>query len=399
MCIRDSRDAMFKFWTPPHHFEMIHKIDQMLGGSISSNQVVGIDRAERDRYLINSLMEEAIASSQLEGATTTRKDAKELLRKNRSPKNRDEAMIVNNYKGILKVREFRDRKLSSELLLELHDILTHGTLDNDSDSGRFRTPEDNIVVEDVSTGEVFHTPPTAFGMEWRIEEICGFANDNPKPFIHPVLRAIILHFSIGYVHPFVDGNGRVARAVFYWFMLKHDYWLFEFLPISRIFRDAPVQYARAYLHTETDSDDLTYFIDYNLKVIKRATDELHLYISDQQSMLAASMDIVATHPTLNRRQGSLLIYALRHPNAALRIKDYQGINNVAYATARSDMHDLCNMGLLVKLPSGKTHLFRPAPDLAEKLKVENRRISKSEIAQPKVSAKEKAEVISQLKLF
>jgi len=390
----DESGENFRYWTPPHQFELIHKIDKMLGGSISSSEVVGIDREQRERYLINSLMEEAIASSQLEGATTTRKNAKKILRKNSAPKNRDEAMIVNNYKAILKVRDFKNRKLSPEMLLELHEILTTGTMDDEADVGRFRVVGDKVRVEDITTGEVFHDPPTAYGMDWRIEEICDFANTKPKLFIHPVIRAIILHFSIGFLHPFIDGNGRTARAVFYWFMLKHDYWLFEFLPISRIFRDAPVQYARAYLHTETDSNDLTYFIDYNLSVINRATNELHAYISKQQAMLSVSMDIIAKHPSLNRRQASLLYYAIRNPNSMLTIKDYQSINNIAYATGRSDIHNLCDLGFLEKIEGGKTHYFRALPDLPSRLKVSQPQESRDTFPQS-----DKETVLSQLRLF
>ena len=60
-------------------------------------------------------------------------------------------------------------------------------------------------------------------------------------FIHPMIRSIILHFWLAYDHPFVDGNGRTARALFYWSMLRHGYWLFEFISISQIILKGPDQ--------------------------------------------------------------------------------------------------------------------------------------------------------------
>lgn len=58
--------------------------------------------------------------------------------------------------------------------------------------------------------------------------MCAFPNGHlPDTFIHPAIRAIILHFWLGYDHPFVDGNGRTARALFYWAMLRQNYSLFE----------------------------------------------------------------------------------------------------------------------------------------------------------------------------
>jgi hypothetical protein len=74
-------------------------------------------------------------------------------------------------------------------VLDLHRLVSEKTLDDPADAGR-------------------HRPP---GMQV------------PAVFIHPVMRAITLHFWLAYDHPFCDGNGRTARALFYWSMLKQGY--------------------------------------------------------------------------------------------------------------------------------------------------------------------------------
>lgn len=79
-----------------------------------------------------------------------------------------------------------------------------------------------------------------------------------------------LHFAMGYEHPFRDGNGRVARVLFYWFMFKHEFAAFRYIAISLLLRNAPVKYGRSYLHTEADELDLTYFIEFQCAVILRA---------------------------------------------------------------------------------------------------------------------------------
>ena len=233
------------YWTPPQQLEWLHDIDQQAGGTLGSTSIhVGSNESDRDRYLINALMEEAIASSQLEGAVTTRQVAKRMLREGRRPRSKAERMILNNYNAILKIRECKQDALTPQLIKELHSILTVGTLDDSSSEGQFRNSDDAVVVEDSYSHDVLHNPPPADSIECRIKEICSFANQKTKPFVHPVIKAIVLHFALGYVHPFVDGNGRTARAIFYWYMLKHGYWLFEFLPISRLFLRAPSGYAR-----------------------------------------------------------------------------------------------------------------------------------------------------------
>ena len=78
-----------------------------------------------------------------------------------------------------------------------------------------------------------------------IEALCDYANRETDDFEHPTIKAIALHCWLALIHPFADGNGRTARALFYLFMLKNDYWLFEYLSISRVILRRRAQYERS----------------------------------------------------------------------------------------------------------------------------------------------------------
>ena len=331
--IQFTSGSRLVYWSPPQQLEWLHKIDQQAGGTLGSDSAyLGSDEAGKDKYLFNSLMEEAIASSQLEGAVTTRRVAKQMLREGRKPQNKAEQMIFNNYCAVLKIRDCQKDNLTPKLLKDLHSILTSDTFEDSSNEGQFRQT-DNVVVEDSYTHDVLHRPPLAASLDNRIEEICDFANNRSRPFVHPVTKAIILHFTIGYLHPFVDGNGRTARAVFYWYMLKNGYWLFEFLPISRLFLMAPLKYARSYVYTETDREDVTYFIQYNLHVIIRAIKDLHSYLVAQQKKISEAAKLLDSS-NLNHRQQSLISHALKHQDALYTIQQHMRTYNVSYGTAR-----------------------------------------------------------------
>ncbi|MBV9489225.1 MAG: Fic family protein [Verrucomicrobia bacterium] len=221
----------------------------------------------RNQYLMSSLINEAITSSQLEGAVTTREVTKEMLRTGRKPLNRSEAMILNNYLTMRRIIELKAQPLSCELVFEIHRLVTEGTLDDPSAAGRFRRVDEAVRVEGVD-GEVFHVPPKADELPVRIERMCAFGNaQTPDYFVHPVIRAILLHLWLAYDHPFIDGNGRTARALFYWSMLNNEYWLFEYISISDILLRSPRAYYLAFLYTETDSNDATYFINHHLEII------------------------------------------------------------------------------------------------------------------------------------
>jgi Fic family protein len=346
--------------------EMLHEIDQGAGGFIRMpEQITNPDT--KDQYYVGSLIQEAITSSQLEGAATTREIAKEMIKTGRAPRDKSEQMILNNFKTMRRIGKLKDEPLSRELIFLLHQIVTDETLKDKSAAGRFRKANERIVVGDMYN-EVFHDPPPAEQLESRMAAMCDFANcNNTGGFIHPVIRSIILHFWLAYDHPFVDGNGRVARALFYWSMLRHGYWLFEFISISQIILKAPAKYGRAFLYTETDDNDLTYFIVYHMDVIHRAIRELHEYIKRRTERLQAVERELRGVAALNHRQRVLISHALRHPYQRYTIRSHQTSHNVVYQTSRLDLLDLQKRNLLTSRKIGKTWHFTPVSDLEEKL--------------------------------
>jgi Fic family protein len=361
-----GQNRELRFWIPPQHHEWLSTVDQQAAGVIGGKHPATFPD-DNDRYLFNSLMEEAIASSQLEGATTTRKVAKEMLRSNRRPRDKAEQMIVNNYQAILDIRDRRNDPLTPGLLRHLQKVLTDKTLDHQDGAGRFRRDDEAIHVVDSTTSETLHEPPPASVVEKRVEEICEFANATSTPFVHPVVKAIALHFAIGYVHPFVDGNGRTARAVFFWYMLRRGFWLFEYLPVSRLIAASPTKYGRSYLYVETDGGDLTYFNHFNLQLIVRAIHDLHQYLAEQHQLLGDAHRVLESHPSLNHRQRLLIQSALKHPEKGCSFAEYSGEHRVSYNTARSDLAELESLGLIERVKGRKEVLFVPAPDLHRRL--------------------------------
>lgn len=346
--------------------EMLQKIDQGAGGLIGiPDQITNPET--RDRYCVSSLIQEAITSSQLEGAATTRPVAKEMIRTGRAPRDKNEQMILNNFLTMRRIGALKNERLSKDLIFEIHRITTTKTLENDTAAGRFRLANERIVIGDMY-GEVFHDPPPADQLDERMETMCEFANGRtPDAFVHPVVRSIVLHFWLAYDHPFVDGNGRVARALFYWSMLRHGYWLFEFVSISQVLLKAPAKYGRAFLYTETDDNDLTYFIIQQLEVIRRAIRELHDYIKRKTAALEELESRLRGITLLNYRQQALISHALRHPHQRYTFKSHQMSHGVVYQTARTDLLDLEQRGLLASLKVGRTWHFTPVTDLEDRL--------------------------------
>lgn len=365
--LEDSAGIPFSFLLPDPLPECLHHADSFAHGAIQQPEPV-TNPETRDTYLVRSLIEESTTSSQLEGASTTREVAREMIREGREPRDRSEKMILNNYRTMQRIMELKDQSLNLDLIFEIHRTVTEGTLDKPTAVGRFRRADEEVVVGD-DFGEVFHMPPPAGELEGRIASMCDFANGlTPGGFIHPMVRSMVLHFWLAYDHPFVDGNGRTARALFYWSMLKQGYWLFEYITISRIILKGPSKYGLAFLHSETDENDLTYFLLYHAEVVRRAIEELYQYIEDRSRRLAAIQRELRGLTHLNHRQRELINHALRHPGQRYTVEYHRNTHNVVYETARSDMMDLADRGLLQKRKVGKTWVFTPPADLEHRLK-------------------------------
>lgn len=367
IALEDRAGQPFHYTLPDPMLERLHRLDRNASGQISLPEEA-ISPEHRDRYVFRSLIEEAVTSSQLEGAATTRRVATEMLRTGRAPANKDERMVLNNFEAMRWVRDHRDEPLTSAFVRELHAVVTDGTLAEEH-VGALRTAKEDGPPLGVYDGDqLVHRPPDAEELPERLETLCAFANETPTGiFLHPALKAIILHFGLAYDHPFEDGNGRTARALFYWFMLKEGFWLFEYVSISTILKTGPARYTRSFLYTETDDNDLTYFLLFQLDVIERALDQLRDYLKKKTQEMKETRALLRPSADLNHRQIALLGHALRHPGQRYTFASHQRSHDVAYQTARTDLLDLSEKELLRGGRDGRRYVFTPAPDLTERI--------------------------------
>ncbi len=346
--------------------EALAEADRRLAGVVTTPQPI-LEKETRDRFVASSLMEEAIHSSLFEGAVSTREAAKDLLRSARDPINRDERMIVNNFRAMERLSELRKHPLTVEAVLELHRIITDGTLDDPVCAGHMQTPADRRVeVYDRRINRTIHTPPPAEQLPDRMDRLVAFANAPDTVdgvFLHPVLRSILLHFQLAYDHPFADGNGRTARALFYWSMLRRGFWLTEFLSISRLLHANRTPYERAYQLVESDEQDGTYFVLQQLDALAQAMVALHEYVAKKTAELQEFAKLLRQRNELNNRQLALLHHALRKPDTAYTHESHANSHRVSIVSARADLLRLVALGYLRKTRRGKRFLYAPSPNL------------------------------------
>ena len=341
---------------------LLHEFDMNFGGNLGSKSI--IPEKDSNQYLISSIMEEAIASSRMEGASTTRKVAKDMLRKQARPVNKSQQMILNNYNTIRYLVDNKNLTFSVEVLKEVHRSITSKTLDKPEDEGRFRADNSVYVVDNIS-GEIAHTPPDVLELDGLLGGLCDFANeDTSDPFIHPIVKGIIIHFMLAFFHPFVDGNGRTSRSLVYWYLLKNGYWLTEFLSISRAIYKSKTQYEKSFLYTEADGFDLSYFINYNLIAMKKAYEDLKVYL---QKKMKEQQDFYTFRgfSNINERQANIIKILKEKPTSLFTVKELTIRFNVTPKTARGDLQHLVELGLMSESPINKRTIGYIRSDMFE----------------------------------
>lgn len=322
-------------------------------------------------YRVRQLIEEAISSSAIEGARPATRDlARQMVREARPPTSKDERMILNNFRAMTRLLELVQEgvDLTLDHLLELHRVLGEDALDRPGMEGTLRGPEHQVTVSDL-VGNVWHVPPPAEGLRARLTHLLAFVNGaDDAGWLHPVLRAILSHFWLAYEHPFRDGNGRMARALFYWCMLKSGYEFAEFLSISGPIDRSPKKYYMAFAHVESDGLDLTYFVLHQLDVMQQALDELLVHLRSRAERTRALAGLVRDFDQLNHRQRALLQHAIQHPFASYTIEGHALSHRVHYQTARTDLAKLTELGLLQDKRVEKGKRFSPSASFAAQIR-------------------------------
>jgi len=370
--LRDVAGAPFQYAVPEPLHRALAEIDRDLAGSAPVPAAIA-DPSTRGRFLMTARVEEAVASARLEGATLVRDAAVDLLRSGRAPTTPDERAIRNLFDAMRHVRAGAASPLTPERIREIHGIVTAGAPGLSPDEiGRFRTRDDVRLV--APDGEVLHTPPPARELETRIARLCEFANDldGADGWIHPVARAALVHFFLGYIHPFCDGSGPVARALFYDTMLRAGYPLVEYVSLSSVLAKAPAEYGRAYLCTETDENDTTYFVLHQVDALARAIEAMRRSVDEKTKARQRTHALLGGEKTFNSRQLALLGHAMKHPGARYTAIAHAACHMVPDETGRADLEVLATRGLITSVATGNLAVYHRPADFVARLEAAGR---------------------------
>lgn len=257
------------------------EIQSRLNSIESLYQRVNSEQKVKDVILLDSFH-----SATIEGARTTVEKVRKVYDK---PKSKDDKMVVNTIHGMSYAYE---NPVTLENIRALWEIVTQGVCENEHLSGTlFRTG----MVYVGSHTDIIHTPAEPEQIETMMKELFAFAdNSNDNAW----LTAGIFHFCFVYVHPFCDGNGRMARILTNSLLLHKGLEKIKYLPLSRTINSSLSGYYTSLKESESVQTngkrwiDITPFLDYFLGIIEECmvtSIKEDNKLSDKQKLLLSKM--------------------------------------------------------------------------------------------------------------
>lgn len=299
----------------------------------------------------DNLLNEALNSSIIEGAFSTKKRLKELLNSKEEVKNKDEKMILNNYEVLKFIIKNIDKIFDKNLVLNIQKSITKETLDENDIDEEYRV--EPVYVKN-SRGEIIHTAPSYELIEDLMNNLYEFINEKK---INSIIKSAILHFYFVYVHPFSDGNGRSARALQYFFLLKEGYEIFKMFSISSLLKEERSKYYKSIKNSENDEGDITYFIEFNLEMICRAINNLEKKIENEYSKQIIFKTLEIKKIKLNERQKKIIDIILKKNIDKIDKNFYSKLFKITVETARTDLNKMVNLDILKIEKEGKKEVY------------------------------------------
>lgn len=296
------------------------------------------DRPEYEEAFREAVLDEAMYSSVIEGAFTTKKEAREFIHEGRSPKNKSEQMVKNTYEALTYVLEHIDESITEQTIFDIYALVTKDTLEADVPTNAYRSES---VFMQSSRGEIVHTAPEAEKVSGMMASLLEFITNNE---LSPLIKACIAHFYFVYVHPFIDGNGRTARALSFMMLLQAGYDFFRYFSISGVIAEERSKYYKAIKDVEDDGYDMTYFIDYSIGMLARAVKKMEDRLVNKVVMEERLNQLRASGANDRLLEGAE--WLLKSPNHSVTIKAWEQKFGVVTETARQDLFKLEEAGIV-----------------------------------------------------
>lgn len=248
-------------------FSITNKILKNIGSIEASKEI--IDHAPLLPYFEKEFRQDAIIRSvhygtHIEGNELNLTQAEKVLQGQEVAARDRDIQEVINYRTVLEyIDGFKSSenliKIDEDVIKKIHALAVDKILDT-TQQGIYRKTQ--VVVKNSHTGEVSFRPPMAVAVPFQLRELLAFTESSEEQDVHPVLESGIVHYEFVRIHPFVDGNGRAARAFATLILFLKGYDIRKFFSLEEYFDKDAAAYYEALQSVERENGDLTKWLEY-----------------------------------------------------------------------------------------------------------------------------------------
>lgn len=282
-----------------------------------------------------ALIEEAYSTNTIEGADTTVAETVKL-RKGKRPTNKSQQMVYNTLNTIdsLEINKFN---FTQKEIMNVWDSLTYKVLDNEEIRGDlYRCGE--VVIHNSLNKTVFEAP-SYIKVPMMMDLLEEYIKENSDE--DDIIKSIIIHYYLVYIHPFCDGNGRISRLLLSTYLIKKGYDIFNNVSITSEVLEDRSRYYKSLRDSENEYNDITPFIEFYLESINKVLDRY-----------SRGFD-VGLRSRLNSNQTRFIVGAKKHKIRTVSVSEYSKKWNISEDEARGDLTELEDAELLTKVSEGR----------------------------------------------
>ena len=268
-------------------------------------------------------------------------------------RDRDVQEVINYRKVLDEIESLVDsgqKKLFTDTMLkQIHSATVNRILPLDQ-AGEYRKVE--VVIKNSLTNEISFRPPSHFEVPFHLQEFFEWLNSQEGQEHHSILRAGITHYELVRIHPFIDGNGRTARAMAMMVLYSEGYNVKRFFSLEEYYDLNSEGYYQALQSVGSGENfDLTYWLEYFTFGLAVELDRV------KQQVLRLSKDIqlkkkLGKQVALSERQIKILETMTNNGGEIKSSSLNQVMPHISVDTILRDIKDLAKKGLIRK--KGKT---------------------------------------------
>lgn len=297
------------------------------------------------KFREEALVRSAYHGTHLEGNGLNYTEADKVLSGGNVIARERDIQEVLNYRNVLKfITEFERPDITEDHIKHMHELTVHRILP-DHAVGQYRTA--SVVVRNSQTGEITFRPPPAVEVPFLMSDFVMWVNGTDDEQIHPVLKAGVVHYELVRIHPFLDGNGRVARACATLMLFRGGYDVKRFFSLEEHYDREPVQYYEALQGVAKREHDLTGWLEYFAEGLAIELNRVKEKVKSISTDLKIKKTLGGQQLTLSERQIKIMEFI--QENGFLQNKSFfELFPMISEDTVLRELKDLIKKGIVKK---------------------------------------------------